>query len=227
MNNFIKFPESPSLIRLSPQIESDPVMNEDQVKVFLEESVFVEEKIVGSLLGISFDSSKKLVIQNKFSVLGDYEISQINGLKEWLRVYTYIVKDVMKKNYVLFGVWNKRSSSLKNPFIAVDIYDKNRKEFVSVRERDAMSDYMSIDKPNFVGSDKFDTERLSNLAKRINKIGKKNLKWDTVDEKPPAEGLYIRGYDNITRAKLLSPRGKGDVQSVGDGTIGCVVKYNL
>ena len=58
MNSFFKFPSTPHLAVLeNSNIRDDKVLSKEERELFLQHNVYVEEKIDGANLGISFDPS--------------------------------------------------------------------------------------------------------------------------------------------------------------------------
>ena len=141
-----KFPRTPHLLNLGAATEDDilqPTSSAFPASALTPESqVVVTEKIDGANLGISLDSSGRILIQNRAHWVNSKTHFQFKKLDIWVEKHREAltgilgVDPIFPERYILFGEWMVCVHSIKytrlpNRFLAFDLYDRSRKVFVS------------------------------------------------------------------------------------------------
>ena len=84
-DDVFKFPSTPHLTTLEcVEVRSDKVLSKAERLGFLQHEIFVEEKVDGANLGISFDTEGSLFLQNRGSHLNLPGAGQWKKLDQWL-----------------------------------------------------------------------------------------------------------------------------------------------
>jgi len=202
MNEFFKFPSTPHLLADDTlSIRDDKVMSDSECKEFLVHEITVEEKVDGANLGISFDDSWNIRIQNRGAYLNPSEGGQWKHLKGWLNLREEELLEVLTNRYILFGEWcyarhSVTYSCLPDWLLGFDIYDKSAKRFLSALHRNTLLNKMGIAIIPLLGSGRFTIADLK-LFFAHSKLGDN-----------PAEGIYLR-WDSErwleARAKWVRP----------------------
>ncbi len=199
---FFKFPSTPHLALLGDvEIRGDKVMSELERAEFLCHEFAVEEKVDGANLGISFDSSGNIRLQNRGAYLYPPFTGQWKKLTEWLALRTDMLFDHLTDHHILFGEWCYAQHSviydqLPDWFLGFDVYDKSTGRFFSCARRDKIFRAISISQVPKVEYGHFTLSKLEELLSQSHLSDK------------PAEGLYLRldqGDWLIERAKLVRP----------------------
>ena len=200
--DFFKFPTTPHLTVLgNGTVRDDKVFTKNERDAFLDHELIVEEKIDGANVGISFDNSGDIHVQNR----GDFLLKPYQGqwkkLDEWLFFNQDVFFDVLENQYILFGEWcfarhSVRYESLPSWFLGFDIYDKTNKQFLSCEGRNGVFRRMKISQTPMLGRGRFSLQELK-LFFRTSRFSSSN-----------SEGIYLR-YDQGKwlgeRAKLVRP----------------------
>jgi ATP-dependent RNA circularization protein (DNA/RNA ligase family) len=207
---FFKFPSTPYLVVLGDSvIRDDKVLSEDERAEFLQHELIVEEKVDGANLGVSFDSSGYLKVQNRGAYLEPPYLGQWKKLAEWLKPRVDSLFDLLKNQYLLFGEWCYAQHSvtynrLPDWFLGFDIFDRKNKKFLSCRRRDKMLHDLGVANMPLLKQGRFSVDEITGLLSNSH-LGNR-----------PAEGLYLR-YDAADwlggRAKLVRP---GFIQVAGE-----------
>ena len=202
MNSFFKFPSTPHLAVLeNSNIRDDKVLSKEERELFLQHNVYVEEKIDGANLGISFDPSGNLCLQNRGSFLNYPFSGQWKKLDVWISPKIDSFFDLLTDRYILFGEWCYAKHSimytqLPDLFIGFDIYDKWKNVFWSVKQRNRLLEHLKIVSVPLLGEGIYTLYELTNFFKQ-SKFGSQYL-----------EGIYLRIDEDdhlIKRAKLVRP----------------------
>lgn len=201
-DQFFKFPSTPHLALLGDiAIREDKVLSEFERDEFLRHELVVEEKVDGANLGISFDASGNLRVQNR----GGYLIFPFSGqwkkLSEWLSPRTDALFEQLSDRYILFGEWCYAQHSviydrLPDWFLGFDVFDKVSARYFSCARRDDVLLALGISKIPTIKRGHFPLLELNNLLSQSRLSNK------------PAEGLYLRvdqGDWLDQRAKLVRP----------------------
>ncbi len=200
--DFFKFPTTPHLtIFGTGSVREDKVLTERERDEFLQHELIVEEKIDGANLGISFDGSGEVHVQNRGTYLSKPYQGQWKKLDEWLSLKLDRFFDVLHDQYILFGEWcfarhSVIYDSLPSWFVGFDIYDKQNRQFLSCRMRNNLFRQMKICQTPLLGRGRFSLLELKALFKK------------SLFSKTASEGLYLRYDKGIwlgARAKLVRP----------------------
>lgn len=182
---FNKFPSTPYIETDKFTFRNDKVLDAGEIQELLSEEITVEEKIDGANLGISFDNDGNLLLQNRGSYLLFPLEGQWKPLEKWINQKENQIFDVISDKYILFGEWCyiKHSiyyDALPDWFIAFDIYDKKKKQFLSVEYRNQLIERMDLSKVPILGYGKYSIEKLKSFFGQ-SKFGQEMC-----------EGIYLR-----------------------------------
>lgn len=199
---FHKFPTTPHILFASSRISrTDKLLNAENRECLLSHIVTVEEKIDGANLGISFDSSGDLLLQNR----GQYLLPPLGGqwkpLPNWIAAHQEKLFDVLEDRYILFGEWcyarhSVFYSKLPDWFLGFDIYDTAAQRYLAVLPRDVLLKQAQIASVPKIKHGRFSLDEFESL------LGPSAFGEDL------CEGLYFR-YDVGNwlkiRAKFVRP----------------------
>jgi len=200
MGDFIKFPSTPHLLWLGEtSIRKDKVMTIEEAHEFLRNPVTIEEKVDGANIGISFDSSGSLLVQNRGNSLERQVKGQFSALWNWLSRHESNLLTALEDHLILFGEWCYARHSihytrLPDFFLAFDVFDKRNQKFMSCIRRDLI-----VHQVNLVSVPKI-AAGLYSLAEIPRLIGRSSL------YEGPMEGVYLRQEDEswlTRRAKVV------------------------
>lgn len=203
-NDFYKFPSTPHLAvpGNNIRVRDDKVLLELERQEFLRHKLVIEEKVDGANLGISFDESGKIRLQNRGAHLNPPFPGQWKKLAEWLKPKELLFFEKFSDRYILFGEWCYARHSvfynrLPDWFLGFDIFDKIESKFLSCPRRNSFFLNLGINKvPEIKQAYVTNLEAVSELLS-ISCFGSE-----------PAEGLYLRldkGDWLESRAKLVRP----------------------
>lgn len=220
-NTFFKFPHTPHIFWLAPgQPRGDKVLPPGEAEELLRHTLVVEEKVDGANLGLSVGSTGQLQAQNRGTILGRSSHAQFDPLWPWLSARQQQLTEHLGRNLILFGEWcfavhTVRYDRLPDYFLAFDLYDKQKGEFRSVRERDELCRRLGVSTVPFLTSGVFSKESLLALLGR-SRVGSGS-----------AEGIYLRFEKDgriVSRAKLVQPE---FVQGIEQHWMGKKLERNL
>lgn len=106
--------------------------------------VVLEEKVDGANSGISFDQDGKMFLQSRGHYLnGGYGEKQFDLLKLWANTFQHQLFELLDTRYIMYGEWLYAKHTvfydeLTHYFMEFDIYDNDRKIFLSTKERRAL-----------------------------------------------------------------------------------------
>lgn len=196
---FLKFPSTPYIELDKGRVRKDKVLSEEEVGQILSRKVYVEEKVDGANLGISFDEDGELLFQNRGSYLYKPLEGQWSILRTWAGKYEEAMFDCLTDRYILFGEWCYAThsvyyDSLPDWFIGFDILDKKSHRFLAVENRNQIMKQIGIAIVPLLGQGVFESGQLKGF------LGKSKY--------GPAcsEGIYLRqdqGEFLKYRAKLV------------------------
>ncbi|MCP4574697.1 MAG: RNA ligase family protein [Deltaproteobacteria bacterium] len=207
---FYKFPSTPHLAVLGDMdIREDKVMSDENRKDFLGNEIVVEEKVDGANLGISFDPSGDIMVQNRGTLLHKPFSGQWRKLSHWLSPKVDLFFDFLGDRYILFGEWCYAEHSisyeqLPDWLLGFDVYDKKHRRFFSYLRRNDLFCQLGIVPVPVLGRGCFSLEKLKGFLTKSS-LGTKS-----------SEGIYLRrdGLDwLLQRAKLVRPE---FVQTIGE-----------
>ncbi len=193
------FPPTPYIETDINTKRSDKILRMEEVETILSQPITIEEKIDGANLGISFDKSGELQLQNRGSYLIPPFEGQWKPLKSWLNYREEDIFDVLMDKYILFGEWCyvKHSiyySELPDWFIGFDVYDIKEDRFLSVHQRNILLNKMKVAIVPKLGYGIYDVDELPKFFKKS--------RYGDLD----CEGIYIRqdkGMYLKYRAKMV------------------------
>lgn len=201
-DDFYKFPSTPHLALLgNVVVRDDKVMSKSERDEFLRHEIVIEEKVDGANLGISFDSSGNIRLQNRGSYLHPPYSGQWKKLPTWFPSRIDILFEHLADRYILFGEWCYAQHSviynqLPDWFLAFDIFDKIEGKFLSYLRRNNLFYTLGVFQVPVIQRGRFSFSEINNFLSQ-SKLSNN-----------PAEGLYLR-YDKgdwlEQRAKLVRP----------------------
>ena len=136
---FFKFPRTCHLLNLGSATRDDLVLGDTDIKLYLtpplDMQLTVEEKIDGANLGVRIINNA-IHIQNRSHYVNSSSHTQFKSLDKWISKHSIELHSLLKSNFILFGEWMaaKHSihyKSLPDVFIAFDLYDINKGQFLS------------------------------------------------------------------------------------------------
>ena len=176
---------------------SDKVLSEADSAAFLANELYLEEKMDGENLGISFDGTS-LLYQSRggYVTLGG---KHFQGLESWARPRSQRLADVMGTDLVLFGEWCSTRHSvsynaLPDWFLLFDVFDRTDDQFWDVPLRDELADQLGVSVVPLIGVGSFSRQSLLDLIGR-SRFGEERM-----------EGLVarVRGSErSAPRAKVV------------------------
>lgn len=204
---FYKFPSTPYIEADITIKRNDKILQKKEMEEIFGQPISIEEKIDGANLGISFNSSGDLQLQNRGSYLLVPLEGQWKPLENWIACHETTIFDVLLDKYILFGEWcyAKHSiyyNALPDWFIGFDIYDIGKDKFLSVRQRNILLNRMGVKVVPQLGQGFHNVNELSQF------FGKSQYS----DEK--CEGIYIRqdeGEYLKYRAKMVQKEFKQNI----------------
>lgn len=204
---FYKFPSTPYIEIDMTMKRSDKILQKYEVEDILSRPITVEEKIDGANLGISFNSSGELQLQNRGNFLTMPLEGQWKPLDKWIACHEAAIFDELMDRYILFGEWcyAKHSiyyNALPDWFIGFDVYDIDRERFLSVERRNSLMEKMRVEVVPKLGYGSYELGELSHFFKKSN-YGDEDC-----------EGIYIRqdhGKYLKRRAKMVRTEFKQDI----------------
>lgn len=196
---FHKFPSTPYIEFQKGTIRKEKVLTEKEIEMILSQRIYVEEKIDGANLGISFDCEGNPLLQNRGSYLYPPLAGQWKLLDGWIKQYENRMFDVLTDEYILFGEWCYATHSicydaLPDWFVGFDILEKKSNRFLNVPKRNLMMNQIGISTVPLLGKGTFTLEQLKNF------FGKSRFGNEE------CEGIYLRqdGVDYLNyRAKIV------------------------
>lgn len=201
---FFKFPSTPHLIVLGVHdVRTDKVMGDAERKDFIKNHLVVEEKVDGANLGISFDSSGNVFLQNRGTYISRPYLGQWTILEEWLDSRIDKLFDFLEDQYIIFGEWCYAEHTvpyryLPDWFLGFDIFDKSNGLFLSFERRNEILCKCGISAVPLISTGIFS---LDSLIKFVNTPSKFS---ETL-----SEGIYLRCDNDLWltgRAKIVRER---------------------
>ncbi len=177
----------------------------------------IEEKVDGSGVSIALDNSLNLEIDHRGSPASGKEYWQLH---EWAENHWEDLVLLLGERYVLFGEWMKNKHSifydnLPNYFLESDVYDKERKIWLSTSARNSLLSksrfikrvpVLATIKPSslsqitgLVGASNYQTPDWKKaLQSKCNMLGMDYVRTlSETDDSGLMEGLYIKQEDDF------------------------------
>ena len=148
-SDFIKFPRTPHLVG-SKLGEGDEDLSKIPFEHIFSKHIVIEEKIDGANCGISFDSTGKLLLQNRGHYFyGGYKERHYDLFKRWAHQNSALLYSVLSSRYVMFGEWMYAKhtvfyDALPDYFMEFDVYDKERGVFLDTESRRAITSALPV-----------------------------------------------------------------------------------
>ena len=141
--SFFKYPRTPHLAgsRLQPGDDSASQIRLDELAG---DHLVVEEKLDGANAAIGFDQTGRLALQSRGHILaGGARKAQFNLFKAWAQTHERIFKTLLGARFLMFGEWCFAKHTvfydrLPHYFLEFDIYDRERRIFLSTPRRHAL-----------------------------------------------------------------------------------------
>ena len=141
--DIIKYPRTPHLegSRLQP---GDEDLSQVPFSYIKGKYIVIEEKVDGANSAISFNSDGELLLQSRGHYLtGGYRERHFNLFKQWASVHQEAFFKVLGTRYIMYGEWLYAKhtvyyDNLPHYFMEFDIYDKEKKIFLSTKRRREM-----------------------------------------------------------------------------------------
>lgn len=198
-NDLIKFPRTRHLVNLGAASSDDLLVTD--TSNFLNKPIYIEEKIDGSNIGISLDEEGNIQVQNRSHFINSSYHEQFKYLDKWIYTHEDELRTFLDNN-ILYGEWVYMTHAIKYDalpdwFIAYDLYDKNKKKFVS---RDVLEKTLENTNINIIKL------LCHNTFKNTQEIVKYVGKQSNYSNNTQNEGVYIRTCENgylLDRCKIV------------------------
>lgn len=207
--------------------------------------VVLEEKVDGANAGISFNEEGRLLLQSRGHFLdGGYGERQFNLLKVWANCHKTELYTILGSRYVMYGEWLYAKhtvfyDALTHYFMEFDIYDKEKKEFLSTkRRREMLQGYSFVTQvrvlfegrlnsleelTSWLGKSSFKTDHcLKTLEQECRKLGlDPELAISQTDNTDLMEGIYIKveGLPLNRLPKSISEIRTEEEKELSEGTV--------
>lgn len=188
-NDFFKFPSTPHVLS-NGTIRGEKIVDNNSLNKLLLSTVYVEEKIDGANLGISFNDNGEQLIQNRGHLITWPFSGQWRKMPEWISSNENLLFEVLENKYILFGEWCYAKHTvfydkLPNLFIPFDVFDKNEGKFLSVDCRNVLLNRLNLpiipliyhgkitllDIPNFMHQSAYSSDFCEGLYFRVDSGG--------------------------------------------------------
>ena len=138
---FCKFPRTEHLVDLGAATSDDVVVT-TALTGSLQGDIAVEEKVDGGCMGISLACDLSILVQNRSRYITSKTHAQFAKLGGWIESHRQQLFDLlyrdeqMPERFMLFGEWLAAThavfyTALPDLFLAFDLYDRHKNEFVS------------------------------------------------------------------------------------------------
>lgn len=138
---FHKFPRTEHLVDLGAATNDDLIVTKSPVGS-LQGNIAIEEKVDGGCVGISLGSDLGILVQNRSRYITPKTHAQFAKLGGWIeshrqQLFDLLYRDVqMPERFMLFGEWVAAThaihyTALPDRFLAFDLYDRLKDQFVS------------------------------------------------------------------------------------------------
>ncbi len=140
MERILKYPRTPHLKGSSIQ-EGDEDLSQISFERVLGKHIVIEEKVDGANVGISFDENGVLLLQSRGHYLrGGSRERHYDLFKKWANNSINELFEIIGSRYIMYGEWLYAKhkiyyDALPHYFMEFDIFDKERKKFLSTEKR--------------------------------------------------------------------------------------------
>lgn len=202
-NDIVKFPRTRHLANLGSASRNDLMLDQNDIREFLNNELWIEEKIDGANMGISIDPvTYKIIFQNRSHYITSNYAAQFKKLDMWRDAHlTELFEIIEPGRHILYGEWvfSKHSihyTHLPGYFIAFDLYDKKTGKFSSRKSLESLLQNTTIPLIRLVAHDKF--KNIDQITRLVNTT---SAYYDG-----KLEGIYVRICDEnhtLKRAKIV------------------------
>lgn len=210
--DFVKYPRTPHLFGSKGTADDKHLNEADSIEFIGDDSLIVEEKIDGTNVGIHFSNRGEIVLQCRGHLITEGMHPQYDLFKQWAVVKRNILEERLGQRFILFGEWVYARHSifyrrLSHYFFEFDIYDKQARAFLDLRQRLSLLEGTGIETVPVIHQGKATRKQLERLVgpslftSQFENPGTKQI--DNL-----MEGLYCRTEANgvVTgRAKFVRP----------------------
>jgi ATP-dependent RNA circularization protein (DNA/RNA ligase family) len=212
MDIITKYPRTKHLVGSNKQV-GDHDLNSVPFLEIKDQYLVVEEKIDGANCGISFSDDGELYLQSRGHYLGSSSARerQFNLFKSWANSMTDQLFDILSNKYIMYGEWMYAKHTvfydqLPHYFMEFDIFDRDKKIFLSTSKRHDMLKGTSIVSVPVLKSGTF--KDMADITELLTNSLYKSQQWrdslkavsgdkhETVsketDQSDIAEGLYLK-----------------------------------
>lgn len=138
---FHKFPRTEHLVNLGAATDDDLILTTSPI-TSLHGDIAIEEKVDGGCMGISLASDLSILVQNRSRYITSKTHAQYAKVGYWVESHQLQLLDLlhrdeqMPERFMLFGEWLAATHAihytvLPDLFLAFDLYDRLKDEFVS------------------------------------------------------------------------------------------------
>lgn len=215
----LKYPRTPHLEGSKLQ-QGDEDLNHVKFSDVKNKYLVIEEKMDGANCGISFGENRKLLLQSRGHFLnGGFSEAQFELFKAYGNNFSYELYNLLGKRYIMYGEWLYAKHTvfydmLPHYFMEFDIYDKERKIFLSTnKRREMLKEFKFInsvlvlktgcfqnldDIKNILSKSNFKSENwIDKLSFQCSKLSLNfDLAKTQTDSSDLMEGLYIKEEDD-------------------------------
>ncbi|MEM9632363.1 MAG: RNA ligase family protein [Pseudomonadota bacterium] len=139
----IKYPRTRHLE--GSRLQAGDLSDDQPISELAGQSLVVEEKIDGANCAVSFDENGTLLLQSRGHYLnGGHRERHFSLLKTWSSVHVDRFREALGRRYVMYGEWLYAKHTvfydrLPHYFLEFDLYDKEKRSFLSTaRRRDVL-----------------------------------------------------------------------------------------
>lgn len=132
-----KYPRTKHLINFGSVSRDDLIFSKEKCKDFLDNVLFIEEKLDGANIGIRINKDYKIIVQNRSHYVDSSYHPQFKLLDKWISEHSGDLFDILEiENEILFGEWlymchSIHYTKLPDYFIAFDIFNSKSNKFLS------------------------------------------------------------------------------------------------
>ncbi len=138
---FHKFPRTEHLVDLGAATSDDVILTKSAAGS-LQGDIAIEEKVDGGCMGISLAFDLNILVQNRSRYINAKTHAQFAKLGLWIESHRQQLLDLLNRDdqmperFMLFGEWVAAThaihyTALPDLFLAFDLYDRLKDEFVS------------------------------------------------------------------------------------------------
>ena len=202
-NDIIKFPRTRHLANIGGASREDLLLDQTDINEFLNNEIYIEEKIDGANMGISIEpDTYKILFQNRSHYVTANYAAQFKKLDVWRDAHQTELYDIIEPGrHILYGEWvySKHSihyTDLPGYFIAFDLFDKKTGKFSSREKLEKILEGTTIPQIRLIAKNKF--KNMDQIIKLVNS--------ESAYYKGKLEGVYVRICDEnytLKRAKIV------------------------